>query len=76
MFYAVRNGHKKGLITNKNAFDNSIKDFPNPEFREFNNMIDAMNYLSGKDIKSKDILLVDNTKSISSPLLCFLPGHR
>jgi len=62
MFYAVRNGHKKGLITNKNAFDNSIKDFPNPEFREFNNMIDAMNYLSGKDIKSKDILLVDNNK--------------
>jgi len=62
MFYAVRNGHKKGLIANKTAFENSIKDFLNPEYREFNNMIDAMNYLSGKDIKSKDILLVDNNK--------------
>lgn len=60
MFYAVRNGHKKGLITNKDAFEKSIKDFPDPEYREFKNMIDAMNYLSGKDIKSKDILLVDN----------------
>jgi ribonuclease HI len=62
MFYAVRNGHKKGLLTNKVAFENSIKDFPNPEYREFNNMPDALNYLSGKDIKSKDILLVDNKK--------------
>ena len=60
MFYAVRNGHKKGLLTNKDAFDKSIKDFPNPEYREFNNMIDAMKYLSGKDIKSKDVKLFDN----------------
>ena len=60
MFYAVRNGHKKGLLTNKAALENSIKDFPNYEYREFNNMPDALNYLSGKDIKSKGILLVDN----------------
>lgn len=60
MFYAVKNGHKKGLLTNKIALENSIKDFPNPEYREFNSMSDALNYLSGKDIKSKGILLVDN----------------
>jgi ribonuclease HI len=60
MFYAVRNGHKKGLLTNRLALENSIKDFPNPEYREFNNMPDALNYLSGKDIKPKNILLVDN----------------
>ncbi len=61
MFYAVRNGHKKGLLTTKEAFEKSIKDFPNPEYREFNNMIDAMNYLSGKDVKNKDVKLFDNS---------------
>jgi ribonuclease HI len=64
MFYAVRNGFKKGIITNKISFENSIKDFPNPEYREFNNMIDAMNYCAGKDVKSKDVLLIDNKKEV------------
>ena len=58
MFYAVRNGQKKGLLTSKTALDKSIKDYPNAEYREFNNMGDAMNYLSGKDIKDKNIPLI------------------
>jgi ribonuclease HI len=57
MFYAIRKGHKKGLLTNKEAFELSIKDYPDPEYREFLNMVDAMRYLSGKDIKEKKELL-------------------
>jgi ribonuclease HI len=61
MFYAVKNGHKKGLLTNKTALEKSIKDFANPEYKEFNNMPDAMNYLSGKNIIQKNVLLIDDT---------------
>jgi len=60
MFYAVRSGHKKGLLTTRLAFENSIKDFSNPEYREFINMGDALAYLSGKDTKQKDVILVDH----------------
>jgi len=58
MFYAVRNGHKKGLLTSKTALDKSIKDYPNAEYREFTLMGDAMNYLSGKNISDKNIPLI------------------
>ena len=67
MFYAVRQGHKKGVLTNKEAFEKSIKDFPNPEYKEFNNMIDAFNYLSGKDVKSKEIKLFNSNKEDKKP---------
>lgn len=66
MFYAVRNGHKKGLLTNKDAFEKSIKDFPNPEYRIFNTMAEGMNYLSGKDIIPKDIKLFDSSSTKDS----------
>ena len=51
MFYAVKHGIKTGLLTTKIALENAIKNFPNPEYREFESMIEAMKYLSNKDVK-------------------------
>ena len=51
MFYAVKQGNKTGLLTTKTALENAIKNFSNPEYREFESMIEAMKYLSNKDVK-------------------------
>lgn len=55
MFYAVKQGNKTGLLTTKTALENAIKNFPNPEYREFESMIEAMKYLSNKDVKPTTI---------------------
>jgi ribonuclease HI len=57
MFYAVKNGHKKGLLTSKEALDKSIKDFPNPEYKEFKTMMEGMMYLSGKQSTKKELFV-------------------
>jgi ribonuclease HI len=57
MFYAVKNGHKKGLLTTKEALDKSIKDFPSPEYKEFKTMVEAMIYLSGKQSTKPSIFV-------------------
>ena len=58
MFYAVKNGHKKGLLTTKEALDKSIKDYPSPEYKEFKTMVEAMMYLSNKQpSKTKELFV-------------------
>jgi ribonuclease HI len=58
MFYAVKNGHKKGLLTTKEALDKSIKDFSSPEYKEFKTMVEAMMYLSNKQAtKTKELFI-------------------
>jgi len=61
MFFAVKNGNKKGIFTSKLAFEKSIKDYKDAEYKEFSNMNDAMIYMSGK--KVKEIPLFEGVKS-------------
>ena len=57
MFYAVKNGLKKGILTSKEALLKSITDFPNPEYKEFKTMVEAMIYLSGKQKIKQEIYI-------------------
>jgi ribonuclease HI len=66
MYYAVRKGLKIGLLTNKLALENAIKDYPSPEYKEFTSMIDAMKYLSNKEVPIKKELLIQETSTPAS----------
>lgn len=69
MYYAVKKGHKIGLLTTKLALENAIKDFSSPEYKEFTSMIEAMKYLSnkevpdGKQVKDGKEILIQETPS-------------
>jgi len=66
MYYAVRKGLKIGLLTSKLALENAIKDYPSPEYKEFTSMIDAMKYLSNKEVPIKKELLIQETPTPAS----------